>query len=293
MPCYNPILAVNLGEGLKPRILPRRWDLNIESARERYGDSLLLLPCGHCVGCSKQYSLEWSTRIMLEASLYEENCFITLTYDEKNCPQVGNKRDFQLFMKRLRKEFDGLGIRYFGCGEYGSEINSHRFHYHAILFNIDFHDKEFLKRSNSGEILYRSKTLEKLWPYGISSVGEVSTGSACYVARYNLKKRLDNFEDGSFVFMSRRPGIASGLLEKHWFEIGKIYTSEGARSIPRFFKKMMEVYDIEFYESWKKRQRDLMDGIDFRYIYNVDNEEEALKMLGDIAAKKVRLNRGI
>lgn len=79
-------------------------------------------PCGKCVECKEQYSTEWAFRCMLEASKHEQNCFITLTYNDANLPKEGVcKRSAQLFMKRLRKSIEPLKVRYFLCGEYGAK----------------------------------------------------------------------------------------------------------------------------------------------------------------------------
>ena len=118
--------------------------------------------------------------------MYDDNCFITLTYSNQHIPADGSLdvRVFQKFMKRLRKRF-GDGIRFYHCGEYGSLLG--RPHYHACLFNFDFPDK-YLWKENNGQKLYRSPSLEELWPYGYSSIGTVTFESAAYVARYILKR---------------------------------------------------------------------------------------------------------
>lgn len=71
--------------------------------------------------------------------------FVTLTYDNDHVPLSSNgwctlvKRDFQLFMKRLRKlvnvkfSHEYHPLRYFACGEYGTD--NKRPHFHAIIFN--------------------------------------------------------------------------------------------------------------------------------------------------------------
>ena len=121
--------------------------------------------------------------------MHEDNCFITLTFSDKELlkrenPLSVDTRDFQKFMKRLRK-YTGKKVRYFHCGEYGDE--NMRPHYHACLFGLDFEDK-YVWMERNGNKLYRSPTLEKIWPFGYSSIGEVNFETAAYVARYVMKK---------------------------------------------------------------------------------------------------------
>lgn len=95
------------------------------------------IPCGKCLECRLEYSRQWANRCMLEAQDHEENCFITLTYDDPHLPRVDDvdpetgeivqyktlvKTDLQLFIKRLRKKLGGdCKVRYFAAGEYGTE----------------------------------------------------------------------------------------------------------------------------------------------------------------------------
>lgn len=162
--------------------------------------------------------------------MHLENCFITLTYNDDNLPadRSVNVREFQLFMKRLRKRH-GPGIRFFHCGEYGEEFQ--RPHYHACLFGHDFFDKE-LWRVRDGVSLYVSRELERLWPFGFSSIGDVTFNSAAYVARYIMKKVTGPLSEDHYEFvdpetgeifqrrpeyttMSRRPGIGSTWIQKY------------------------------------------------------------------------------
>lgn len=229
-------------------------------------DDPIRINCGQCVGCRLERSRQWAVRCMHEASMHQNNCFITLTFspeelEKRDNPLSVDKRDFQLFMKRLRKRF-GDGIRYFYCGEYG-EKNS-RPHYHACLFNHDFSDKRLFKMSN-GIPLYISDELSKLWPFGFATIGEVTFESAAYTARYVMKKvsgkkaeeegtywRYDS-ETGEgfqvepeFCCMSRRPGIG-----KTWFEKFKadLYPNDfvvyrGKKgSVPKYYDKLLEKED--------------------------------------------------
>lgn len=131
---------------------------------------------------------------MHEASLHEENSFLTLTYTDNNLPDDHslNHEHFQKFMKRLRKR-TGKKIAYYMCGEYGD--NTSRPHYHACLFGEDFRsDRDLYSRSN-GNNLYRSDLLDDLWKLGECKIGELTMQSASYVSRYVLEKQYnDNYE---------------------------------------------------------------------------------------------------
>lgn len=65
------------------------------------------LPCGQCIGCRIDRSRAWAMRCVHQASLYPDNSFVTLTYAPEYLPYNGSlvHRDFQLFMKRLRKKY--------------------------------------------------------------------------------------------------------------------------------------------------------------------------------------------
>lgn len=182
------------------------------------------LPCGQCIGCRLERARCWAVRCTHEASLYDKNCFLTLTYSDENLPPGGSLclKDHQDFMKRLRKRY-GAGIRFFMCGEYGEELG--RPHFHYLLFNHDFSDRKLFS-GNRGNPLYTSAELSELWPYGHSLVGEVTFESAGYVARYALKKvtgeRSAEHYGGlkpEFTTMSRGcKRLGTGGIGKAWFD---------------------------------------------------------------------------
>lgn len=49
----------------------------------------LEVPCGKCMGCKADQAHQWAIRIYQEASLYDRNSFVTLTYDDENLPKDG------------------------------------------------------------------------------------------------------------------------------------------------------------------------------------------------------------
>lgn len=222
MPCYRPLHAFkgHSEDKQKIKIAFKRSD--------SWKGERIELPCGQCIGCRLDRARDWAVRCVHEASLYEDNCFITLTYDDKNLPKDGSLclRDFQLFMKRLRKKY-GKGIRYFHCGEYGEK--NKRPHFHALLFNHDFKDKQYFKTKNGFQI-YTSPSLSELWEKGFSTVAGASFESAGYVARYSLKKvtgekAKDYYGDikPEYATMSRRPGIGKEWLLRF---SGDVYPSD-------------------------------------------------------------------
>lgn len=281
MSCYHPLLAVDYG--VDPitakhhvRLLPKRVDCNLDVLRSRYGDSLLLLPCGHCLGCANDYVHQWAVRILLEASLYKENCFITLTYKDSCLPSDGrpHRDEFVRFMKRLRKEI-GKEIRVFYCGEVGDTYQ--RPHYHAIIFGYDFPDKKFAGRTKKGSDTFISETLMKCWKFGFSSIGEVTPGSACYVAQYSMKKKFTGDDHGEFVGMSRMPGLGCDKFNMRWFSSDTIYCALGKATIPRFFHKLLEGLKPEFYEEWKdNRKARCSQKIGDQYLHGMREEEAYL-----------------
>lgn len=227
-------------------------------------DRPVSIPCGQCSGCRLDYSRQWALRCMHEASLHDDNCFITLTFDNEHLPEDKslNVRDFQLFMKRLRKRF-GDGIRFYHCGEYGETYG--RPHYHAILFNIDFPDKE-LFRIDNGNRLYTSEILQQLWPFGFSTIGDVTMESCAYVARYVMKKIVisdmspDELRDyyeyvnpdsgeisirkKEYCTMSRRPAIAKEWFEKYHKDVyPKDYIVHDGKKFkpPKYYDRLFEI----------------------------------------------------
>lgn len=220
-------------------------------------ERVLTVPCGKCIGCKLERSRQWAVRIMHEASLYDRNCFITLTYDEEHLPERGSldRAAFPLFMKRLRKSCEPQKVRYFHAGEYGSLLG--RPHYHACLFNYDFGDKRY-HTMRGGFPVWRSAALEALWPFGLAEVGTVTFESAAYVARYLVKREVDsarrlNLETGEvtevereYCTMSRRPGIAAEWLRLYGDEVfaaDSVVVRGRECKPPRFYDSQFELID--------------------------------------------------
>lgn len=254
MACYHPLKAYRsreIGKNGKRKIV-----FNI---RQGFRDLQVIVPCGQCVGCRLERSRQWAIRCAHEASLYKENSFITLTYDDNNLPTDGslNLRHFQLFMKRLRKKY-GPKIRFYHCGEYGDLHR--RPHYHACLFNHGFEDKKQWSVRNNIPI-HISDELQDLWGQGFTTVGEVNFQSAAYVARYIMKKRFGDIAEEhyekinpstgeitqlkpEYTTMSRRPGIGAEWLKKFKTDVyaGDFVVMNGKKMRPpRYYDGQYEI----------------------------------------------------
>jgi hypothetical protein len=280
MACYKPLTAYQCSD----RSIIWREIPGADVVRT------LSLPCGQCVGCRLERSRQWAVRCMHEAQMHTSNCFITLTYAPEHCPKDMSLdyNDYQLFMKRLRKRFTGKTIRFYMAGEYGTNFD--RPHFHACLFGLDFPDKKVFKRTSVGSVLYTSKILEELWPFGYSSIGDVNFESAAYVARYIMKKingvtvnenhevvdagahyQYCDLETGEIIQrkpefnkMSLKPGIGQTWLDKY---MSDVYTEDqvvvrGKKCRPprfydnKFKLKFPEEFDmIQFAREMEGRSR--------------------------------------
>jgi len=284
MPCYYPLQAWRGQKFWKrdPGEEPRLVHPVVFKRADGFQDKPLTLPCGRCVGCRLERSRQWATRCLHEASLHEENCYLTLTYDPVHVPANGSLvvRDFQLFMKRLRKHLGNRKVRFFHCGEYGDK--NKRPHYHALLFGYDAPDRKFYRNGESGFPVFTSEELFGLWGLGNVFVGDVSFESAAYVARYIMKKvtgdpAAEHYKGRlpEYVTMSRRPGIGTGFYQKWKHEIypDDFVVVRGRKiRVPRFYDGLHESADPDGFARVKARRS--VDPTEF-------DEESSLARLDD------------
>lgn len=254
------------------------------------------IPCNKCIACRLNYSANWANRLLLELKKIpeEKKWFITLTYSPEKLhitqgvdPETGeiyesNKlemRDVQLFLKRLRKnyaeKFPHEKIRYFYCGEYGSQTE--RAHYHMIVWNINLYKYklEYYKKNELGQILYKSKDLDQIWQQGFVTIGGVTWESIAYTARYMLKKQKGQNaniyyklkgQTPEFCHMSRKPGIAKEYYEENKKEIYEydeitIMRKKGAFKIKpcKYFDRIFDEENPEEMKRIKEHRQKVME----------------------------------
>ena len=233
------------------------------------------------MGCRLDHAQQWAIRAVHESMMHDHNSFITLTYSAEYLPEnlSLNHAHWQKFYKRLRKQLEPQNIspRFLMCGEYGPKGD--RPHYHALIFGYDFPDRTLWQDGKSK--LYRSPLLEKLWPFGFSTIGEVNYKTASYVAGYIRKKlkgkaaneineqglkayELYNETTGEIIKrapeyaqMSRRPGIGNKFYETYGDQIRNHDNCiiDGSKlRVPKYYDRLTEKLSETVYERNKRRR---------------------------------------
>lgn len=269
MGCLGPLTAYRPKEGTRLVFDKRKGVSGIP----------IPVPCGQCVECRLKNARDWAVRLMHEKRMHDASDFLTLTYDNQHLPKMFDrceacstphfgqsvcKYELQLFMKRLR-HVTGEGLRFYGIGEYG-DVGS-RPHYHVLLLNYRFADRRFYGYSKSGEKIYSSASLSKLWTMGRVALGDVTFASCAYCARYVTSKVTgDEIRTGmhymgrlpEFSIMSNQPGIGATYYEKFGHEVrahDSVIVDEMEVSPPRYYDLRTEVIDPRRMLVLKRKRR--------------------------------------
>lgn len=202
----------------RPRIISYQSRLNKDNVYniKVYGQKhSVLIQCGKCDECVKQYQNDWMIRCLYELKARSVAVFFTLTYsddnvpisavtDEKECLTVC-RDDCKRFLKRFReyrrKRGESTDFTYYITSEYGPLTL--RPHYHGLLFGVRLN--EFLP--------FLAKWRKE---YGFTTQREVSylnqksaMNTARYTAKYCAKGDFEN------------PLVALNLVESNFHLISK------------------------------------------------------------------------
>ncbi|WNK14510.1 MAG: replication initiator protein [Microvirus sp.] len=254
MTCYHPL---NAWRSSVPGVKSLNFKPSLSSVTQH-----LQIPCGRCIGCKLEYARQWGVRCLHEQKYHSESCFLTLTYDSEQLPDLGTLVPVHLdkFHKSLRNHVEYYypfvpQLKWFACGEYGTRRQ--RPHYHSCIFGFDFFDKQKFKSLPSGEVLYISDTLQSLWPYGQATLGALTQASAEYTARYAAKKLTREEQEKKYQSLDLRTGeigklheefsrMSKGIGLRHYLQYGcSIYPVDsvvvGGRQAkpPRYYDKRL------------------------------------------------------
>jgi hypothetical protein len=214
-------------------------------------DRQVPVPCGKCPACLSRRTSVWTFRLKQHAKNANTSYFVTLTYDTRFVPitKCGyltlEKRDVQLYFKRLRKAHpeNHEPIKYYLAGEYGSK--TFRPHYHIILFNADI------------------ELIHKAWEKGEVHIGELTEASAAYTAKYINKGKIIPMHKNDdripeFSLMSKKLGLnylSEKIINYHRADIERNYLTleDGKKiSLPRYFREKI------WTEGERRKQADIL-----------------------------------
>lgn len=191
----------------------------------------ITVPCGKCHNCRKRRAAAWSHRLLMQEKLHTTSYFLTFTYSDENLPisQLGyptlRKSDYQDMMKRMRY-YNKEKIKYYACGEYGTETK--RPHYHCIIFGAS------------------ETAIDNAWTLGHIRYGEVSMSSVSYVTGYMIKDLTQLSYDGTdkepeFSLMSKNMGanyMTPQMMDYHREHMASYVTLPGGTktAMPRYYR---------------------------------------------------------
>lgn len=309
--CLSPLHARIIGRTASGKKVLEfiKYDDYLMLTRKGIDSDILSIKCGHCDECLLEHSKEWADRLMTEAMNYppEQRWFITLTYNNDFVPRSEwfdeitgecgesltlRKKHAQKFIKRLRINYErkckAQGVqpnhlKYYLSGEYGSG-DGVRPHYHLIVFGLPLDDLKPISQSASGFNQWYSEFIDDCWskhikkikyPFGLTSVCEVSWDCCAYVARYTLKKHYgagryfyDRYQlEPEFSLMSRKPAIGREFYERNkerMYELDNyhISTPQGGRLLRpcRYYDKLFDIDNPERMEEIKMMRQEKMEG---------------------------------
>lgn len=276
MTCYHPIKVPRLKDGVL---------------------TSNTVPCGSCIACLSNKRDEWSFRLEKELEVSSSAWFVTLTYEDNSKTSL-SKRDFQLFMKRLRKavakpqplrlsdflplegtltpEFQKVSqiarkgpqnacpekLRYYAVGEYGGKTG--RPHYHIILFNMPLGSEALIVNS---------------WNQGFVKIGSVTGASIAYVTKYCISPRYNvTNRTIPFSLMSTKPPIGLNYVDQnreYHQKTKRFYTYKmsGVKTgLPRIHREL--IFSDEERKNHAQDMSKMMEDLKIR-------KEQAIKRLGE------------
>lgn len=236
---------------------------------QHFGSRFVVVPCGKCRDCVRKAARDWKIRLYHERLVTDNALFITLTYNDEHLanPHL-DYSDFQKFMKRLRRLFPKSKITYFVAGEYGT--HTFRKHFHCIIYNLpmDFlrANKFFcVSRVDKRIKIFRNSILEKLWPFGYSSLTVIDRDDPRafgYVSGYLISKKATEHKnrvaslqlEPEFHHMSLKPclGMRYFLRNReriYSYQDGQVWYDHklvnSPRAYDRWYQKMTERFVIK------------------------------------------------
>lgn len=213
------------------------------------------VPCGKCIGCKQDRSDSWSYRLFCEEQTNRHSLFVTLTYNPESLPLVLDNgkiiryyeyikrktiddcfptlypKDFTDYMKRLRSKLPINGdVKYFMCGEYGSEDGRPHYHF-AIFFN-----------DNQPELV--EQAIQDCWPFGFTTIDPLIFNRITYLTKYitDTSKFVaqSDLQHQYYNRSSHGLGVDGYFLDSNYYGGAKFTTqlpNGKIINLPRYFRR--------------------------------------------------------
>ena len=204
----------------------------------------IMVNCGKCLNCISNKKREYGLRASVEIEKFQNKIFATLTYNDLTVPyNVNANKEAKLslreehaknFIKRVRqqlkRDFSGNQLKYFMCGEYGSQTL--RPHYHIVA-------------GSEGAI---TSIIKNKWEYGETKIERIISRKAIsYTVGYTDKKIYQKTYAGrDDTFHKFSVGMGKDWFHKQWEE-GKITaehyyieTQNYIQALPIYFKNLIK-----------------------------------------------------
>lgn len=244
---------------------------------------LMEVPCGKCPNCRARKITQWVQRLNDELKCNDFAFFVTLSYRDDalhyvrspsgDYVQTLNREDYTKFLHKLKYVCDKsfVGMRYYGCGEYGKSTS--RPHYHFVIF---------LKvAKNVNEFGLTTMRDESKWTKSPISIAEKilsqwELGDVCQcvpvtderVFRYICKDMAKNVDRltadvrlATFHTMSKRPpiGIGWAMSQKDFYLYCYNNFNRLNTYVPRVYVDHLAISDADV----QKHNEELIKNMDY------------------------------
>jgi len=256
--------------------------------------------CGKCMECKKQKSREWQVRLQEEIRENKNGKFVTLTFSDesikelsKNIKLEGYELDNEIatkavrrFLERWRKKYK-KSVRHWLVTELGSN-GTENIHLHGIIFTNE-----------------TAETINKIWQYGYTWIGDKSTGGYVnektinYIVKYINKVDTKHKEYNSKILTSA--GIGKNYTNRkdsqknkyNDHETKETYTTRQGIKLPLPIYYRNKIYnDDEKEKLWLKKLDEQVRYVNGIKIDISKNEINYYKALKEARQKNKRLGFG-
>lgn len=214
----------------------------------KYTGKSMWVACNTCSHCLENRREQWLFRLLAELKLSYFGCHLTLQFDDEHLgDNILDKRDLQLFFKRLRHHFD---FTYYAIGEYGTE--DHRKHHHVAMF---------VKSPVSFDFFH--DCVLAAWPNGYVFFTSLKRRRLAYVLHYHIRPKE---VDGKPTFAVCSNGLGSFCLDDE--ELRRFCISNNTMMIvddtgkkiplPRYYRKKFDYILADVQTKKVKTQLDVI-----------------------------------